>query len=203
LDNPIITKNLASATQGDLRREEQVALAVNETSVIDLVSGYETPFEGWNSLQVRQRTRLEYENWLINLANWSCFVTLTFKDEKQPDVAKALFNWFVRFNNVHLLGKHYTKFVGHSYFSYICAMELQKRDVLHFHVLVDKPLDFSYVHKIWGERCGFVWIDGHIKSQAQTISYLCKYLLKGGEVDVYKAKNSGFTPIVEPVWWNT
>jgi len=195
---------------GAFRREEehpQIMLQrglqeLNEfKNVTDLVAGYDTPQEGWESFQVRELIRTETEEWIFGLADWKSMLSLTFKDERTPDVANSLFKWFVRENNKHLIGKHYSQKVGHSYFSYVLGMEYQTRDVVHFHALVDKPLDYSFVHRTWGGRCGFVWIDGNIRSRAQAVNYVCKYCVKGGQIEAFRAKGD-YIPPKPPFWWN-
>lgn len=171
-----------------------------EKNISDVVSGYTNPHEGWESYQVKKMIRGNWEEWLLELADWKSFLTLTFEFEKYPDVAWSLFKWFVRKNNIHAFGKHYSEKVKHSYFSYVVGMERQSRDVVHFHVLVDRPLDFKFVHRFWGKRCGFVWIDGKIKSRSAALNYLCKYCIKGGQIDVYRAKKD-YMPKVVPAWW--
>lgn len=166
----------------------------------DLVVGYETPNEGWNSNQVRDLLRNEHEEWILNVADWKTFLTLTFREEKTPDVANSLFKWFIRQNNQHAFGKHYTQKVGHSYFSYVVGLEYQRRDVIHFHVLVDKPIDFAFIHKFWGDRCGFAWIEGNLSSKAKAVNYICKYCVKGGELNVFKVKMD-YVPKILPNWW--
>jgi len=173
-----------------------------EKNVTDVVAGYTNPHDGWESYQVKDLIRTENEKWIFGLADWKSFISLTFRDEKTPDVANSLFKWFIRQNNEHAFGKHYTQKVGHSYFSYVYGLEYQTRDVVHFHALVDKPLDFSFVHRTWGSRCGFVWIDGNIKSKAKAVNYVCKYCVKGGQIDAYVAKNR-YSPTVLPEWWHT
>lgn len=169
-------------------------------NVYDIVNRYENPSAGWNSYQVRDLLRAQTENWVIGLANWKSFLSLTFRDEKTPDVAMSLFNWFIRENNKHAFGKHYTRKVGHSYFSYVLGLEYQTRDVVHFHALIDKPIDFSFVHKTWGERCGFAWIDGNIKSKAAAVQYVCKYCVKGGQIEAFVNKKN-VIPDPLPAWW--
>lgn len=173
---------------------------VTVDTVGDLVSGYDDPRTGWESFQVKKLLASELVGFVTNLADWKAFITLTFKEEKAPDVAKSLFQWFVRTNNAHAFGEHYTRKVGHSYFSYVVGAEYQQRGVLHFHVLVDKPLDFTFVHSTWGKRCGFVWIDTKFKDKGAVVKYVCKYVVKGGEIDVYKAKRD-FKPVNVPTWW--
>ena len=171
-----------------------------EKNAYDLVNGYEDPHTGWESHQVKDLLRTETENWVFGLANWKSFLSLTFRDEKTPDVANSLFQWFIRETNKHVFGKHYTRKVGHSYFSYVFGLEYQTRDVVHFHALVDKPIDFSFVHKVWGERCGFAWIDGNLKSKAAVVNYVCKYCVKGGQIDTFVNKNN-VVPDHLPDWW--
>ena len=57
--------------------------------------------------------------------------------------------------NEETFGKRYTNYVGHSYFSYVASIEYQKRDVIHFHMLIDRPVDFRAVHKYWNIIAGF------------------------------------------------
>lgn len=175
--------------------------ALEQKSACDLVAGYEDPCKGWESFQVKDLLRTATEEWVFGLADWTTFISLTFKEEKTPDVAKSLFKWFIRSMNEHAFGKHYTRKVGHSYFSYVVGMEYQTRDVVHFHALVDQPIDFSYVHKIWGQRCGFAWIDGNLESKAAAVNYVCKYCVKGGQIDAYVAKNR-YSPAILPEWWH-
>lgn len=172
----------------------------NKKNISDIVVGYDDPHAGWESHQVKDLLKTETENWAFGLADWKSFITLTFKDEKTPDVAGALFKWFIRQNNEHAFGKNYSRKVGHSYFSYLMGMERTTLDVVHLHAVVDKPLDFSFVHKFWGDRCGFAWIDGNLKSKAAAVNYVCKYTVKGGEIDPYVAQKQ-VIPAVLPDWW--
>jgi len=171
-----------------------------EKNVTDVIAGYTNPHDGWESYQVKDLLRTEHEKWIFELADWKSFLSLTFRDEKTPDVANSLFKWFIRQNNEHAFGKHYTQKVGHSYFAYAFGMEYQTRDVVHFHVLVDKPLDFSFIHRTWGARCGFAWIDGNIRSKAKAVNYVCKYCVKGGQIEAYVPKKD-VKPGVLPFWW--
>jgi len=195
---------LHGAGAGLQREAQDPAMAqlreVEEKSVTELVAGYATPHEGWESYQVKDLLRTETEKWVFGLADWRIFLSLTFRDEKTPDVANSLFKWFIRKNNEHAFGKHYTQKVDHSYFSYVFGLEYQTRDVVHFHALVDKPLDFSFVHQIWGDRCGFAWIEGNLKSKAQAVNYVCKYCVKGGQIETFVAKKE-VKPNVLPFWW--
>lgn len=160
---------------------------------------FENP-AGWSSFEVKQDLVSAWSSWVSDLEDWKVFITLTFRDDKTGDVARSLFQWFVRFNNQALLGKHYTRIVGHSYFSYLLGIEYQRRDVIHFHVLIDQPVKYDLIHSLWGERCGFAWIDGKMRDRQKVINYVCKYIVKGGEVELYRKKKS-FVPDPLPVWW--
>lgn len=205
--NQILPNTQAIGKQAAPGREEaaaclQMPSVVGEIdpNVYDIVSGYENPSSGWESYQVRDLVRTQTENWVFGLANWKSFLSLTFRDEKTPDVALSLFKWFIRQNNEHAFGKHYTRTVGHSYFSYVFGLEYQTRDVVHFHALVDKPIDFAFVHKTWGERCGYAWIDGNLKSKAAAVNYVCKYCVKGGQIEAFVNKDNQ-VPKIRPDWW--
>jgi hypothetical protein len=156
--------------------------------------------EGWDTLRARLVLRDAWVEWASTFANWKTFITLTFKDEKYPDVALSLFRWWVRVNNEYVFGKHYNKKVGHSYFSYLVGTERQTREVLHFHVLIDKPINYSLTHQAWGNRCGFAWIDGNLDDKGKVVEYVTKYVAKGGELDLYKAKKD-YYPNPVPSWW--
>ena len=139
-------------------------------------------------------------DWLMKLANWNISVTLTFKEDKSRDVALAHFRRLIQNLNRNLVGENYTKLVGHSYFSYAFGIEYQTRDVIHFHLIADKPIDFAYIHGYgWGLKHGFAWTD-IIRSREDCISYICKYNLKGGQVEFYKDK-SYYVPLEKPTWW--
>lgn len=169
-------------------------------SLDEIINKFDDPVQGWNSRAVKEIISEENYKWIREQANWNTFITLTFKEQKEPDVAWSLFRWFVRFNNVHAFGKNYSRKVGHSYFSYVVGLEFQKRDVAHFHLLVDRPLDFAYIHKVWGDRCGFAYIQTSFQDKEKVIKYICKYTVKGGEVEVFKAKRDYLPEVLQP-WW--
>ncbi len=103
--------------------------------------------------------------------------------------------------------------VKHSYFSYIAVMEYQKRGVVHFHILADNWLPYSYLHEEWntfsehkGKRdrgyAHVLQIKG--KQNFKTggtvqgaIRYLAKYLVKDGAEPIIWMKEKYFV-IPEP-----
>lgn len=167
----------------------------------DTVGGFEDPIAGWESKEARRVVSDAWVTFISDLAPWRNFWTLTFEDEKAPDVAKSLFRWLVRSLNTDLLGRNYVNKVGHSYFSYVVGMEKQTRDVVHFHVLADQPINYVLLHSLWGERCGYAWVDGQLKDKEKVTKYVCKYVLKGGEIDQFKRKREFWPPMPAPSWW--
>jgi len=155
-----------------------------------------------NRLQERVIKKAWVE-WIVNAKEWRTFLTLTYRNEVSRETALRDWRFLVRCLNRDLLGKHYTQKVGHSYFSYVVALEYQQRGVLHFHGLVDKPLNFEKVHRVWNRINGFVWIS-QIKSRIGTVEYICKYLTKGGDlIPFYSNKNFDVKKFVDeiPAWY--
>ena len=122
------------------------------------------------------------------------FVTLTFKESKHPEQAdRAFFRW-IRNINESLYGRRYRE--CNKGVTWIKCIEYQKREVLHFHVLVGSPmlyklkrLDFM---KVWetGSKIGDTIINGYARilkfnAHGGAINYCSKYVFKGGEVDVH------------------
>ena len=140
-----------------------------------------------------------YADFVMGLAQWKSFITLTFRDPVGPDVAYAKYRSMVALLNRRLFGKSYTRKVGHSYFSYCLGMEFQRRDVIHFHVLVDGPVDYQLIQSWWNAAAGFVWID-KIDQVAACVSYVTKYMVKDGELLLYK-RTTDRAPIPRPIWW--
>lgn len=150
----------------------------------------------------RQLNRLAaeaYPEFVAEVADWKSFLTLTFRDEKYPDQAKKKFLFMVRLLNERAFGMNYRKIVGHSYFSYCVGTEYQSREMIHFHVLVDAPVEYQAVHDIWEDLAGFAWID-QIKDLGNVVRYICKYVTKSGDLDIYKASRK-FVPLNKPKWW--
>jgi hypothetical protein len=55
------------------------------------------------------------------------------------------------------------------------------------------------IHRYWDAVAGFAWTD-IVKSNREVVSYVSKYVSKGGEVLPYLAKKI-FTPNTLPRWW--
>ena len=114
----------------------------------ELVDRFDHPSDIWDSKIARKYLTDQNVSWILSLADWKVSLTLTFRDEKPSDVAVAYFKRLVRELNKGVFGKKYTKIVNHSYFSYALGVEYQRRDVIHFHVIIDKPVDFYKIHTL-------------------------------------------------------
>jgi hypothetical protein len=154
----------------------------------------------WDSRIVRKFLAEENSKWIYGLRPWTTFLTLTFKNETAPDVANALFKRLISTLNEEVFGKHYTRIVGHCYFSYVIGIEYQKRDVIHFHVLIDRPVDYKKIHTLWNAWAGFGWSE-IIVDVDKVVNYVSKYIVKGGEILPYLAPKK-YMPINIPFWWN-
>lgn len=161
---------------------------------------FDHPSEVWDSKIMREALAHESADWIFGLRKWSTFLTLTFRKDTAPDVANALFKRLIARLNEDVFGKHYTRIVGHSYFSYVIGIEYQKRDVIHFHVLIERPVNYHLIHKLWNTWAGFGWSE-IVKDRNKVVNYVSKYIVKGGEILPYLAKNQ-YMPIMIPFWWN-
>jgi hypothetical protein len=108
----------------------------------------------------------------------------------------------IRYMNLELFGSNYTRIYGHSYFSYVVGVERQQRNVLHYHMIVDRPINYELVHKTWGMMCGFAWIKPIIEASG-AINYISKYVIKGGELLPYfiDEKVRLMAPKRKPLWY--
>lgn len=155
--------------------------------------------EVWRTSIGKNYLRDKYIDWVLGLADWRVFLTLTFRNAKYYDVAINHWKRFVFVLNKSLLGKNYSRKVGHSYFSYILGIEKQSRGDYHFHVLTDKPLDFKLIHEFWGREHGFAKTE-IIRVKSESVKYITKYLCKGGILEPYKCEKD-FKPTLTPYWW--
>jgi len=159
------------------------------------------PSEVWDGKTSKRIQRKQYAGWLLDLADWKVFVTLTFRDQLYVDPAIRLFKLLVLGLNRDLFGKNYFRITGESYFSYVLALEHQLRGDVHFHFLADRPLNFKLIHEFWNERAGFAKTE-IIKNRSAAIQYVVKYVVKNATIDTYKSEWKG-EPLVYPEWWDS
>jgi hypothetical protein len=139
-----------------------------------------------NSDELRRAAAHEGLRFYKTVAFWPVMATLTFRDPVGPDPAMARWRSLVRVLNESVFGSHYTQKVKHSYFSYLMGIEFQRRDVVHFHALISRPVDFGLIHRWWNKAAGFAWVS-QVRDRVASLNYVTKYVLKGGEVLSYRS----------------
>jgi hypothetical protein len=147
----------------------------------------------------RVMLREQWEKWIREFSDWQFFVTLTFREIVTRDQAEHLFRFLVQVMNQELYGNHYMRIVGHSYFSYVAGFEHQKRGALHMHILVDQKIHFELVHSIWQKVAGYAWIEP-VNDLARAVSYVSKYVVKDGDLTVWKQRKFK-EPSFQPMWF--
>jgi hypothetical protein len=118
--------------------------------------------------------------------------------QSYPEAAFKRFRLFISILNRRLYGKWWLKKgVG---IQWVCAMERQRRGVVHFHTLLRSPellalLKSSWspaghggryenaVMELWNELAGFARIEP-IDSAEAVMGYVSKYVTKGGEIEL-------------------
>jgi hypothetical protein len=145
----------------------------------------DNPFEAVNTWAYKEKLADVTAEWLMGRENWCTFITFTFKDEISKDLAYRKIKRFIREANELEFGSHYTQKVGHSYFSYVIGMERQERGVIHFHMCIDRKIDFNWIHCYWNKFNGLVWIILFYPYQQR--QYLLEQLLGIGFVSIAKS----------------
>jgi hypothetical protein len=171
----------------------------------EVMEKYVDPQEAWRSKSGREVIGQAYYDWIARLKDWTSFSTFTLSEPREPDVAVKYLTRLIQVLNKSLYGDHYTKLVGHSYFNYVYGMEKQTRDVVHFHMLSDKPIDYALIHRWWGFAMGFAYIK-KIESIEDCVQYVVKYVMKSGSDSLslfLEANPKGKLPLVVPSWWFT
>ncbi|MDP8267128.1 MAG: hypothetical protein P9L97_00240 [Candidatus Tenebribacter davisii] len=165
----------------------------------DSLQYFDNTSDAWDSRVVRKLLRKTWSEWL-SMRKWCVFLTLTFRDETYPETALKKLNYLIRMLNEETFGKHYTNYVGHSYFSYVASIEYQKRDVIHFHVLIDRPVNFRAIHKYWNYIAGFAKVE-LVQQNENAVYYVTKYVAKCGEMGLPYFAKKIYTPPFIPNWW--
>lgn len=178
---------LAGGSGGELRRADFEKLS--ETKI--------SPFDLWSGSIAKGLLRQGWIDYVAGFAEWKHMITLTFAFPISEIKALAIWSALVKKLGKRYLGKNYSRRYGHSYFSYCIGLEYQDRGVVHFHVLVDQWVDYSYIHKLWNKWAGWAWID-QVKSHQGVVVYITKYVLKSGVVDVYRPNKKFISP--EKIW---
>lgn len=147
----------------------------------------------------REQLLESWQEWITDAKIWKSFTTLTYRDFRYRDMALKDWGYLLRALNRDVFGRGYTKICKHSYFSYVLGIEEQTREVIHFHFIADQPLNFQIIHDYWNFLSGWAWTD-QIKCRADAVRYVCKYVMKGGDVKPYFAKKV-YEPKIYPYYW--
>jgi len=166
----------------------------------DVLKYFNDTSHAWESYEIKKFLKICWLDWLKQ-KDWKIFVTLTFKNEVFPDIARRKLKLLIRKLNECVFGLHYTKFVGHSYFSYIAGLEYQRRGVIHFHLLIDKPVNFHLMHEFWNEIAGFAHVQ-ILRDLDGALDYVTKYVIKCGQMEVPFFQDKDYKPLIIPYWWN-
>jgi len=152
----------------------------------------ELPSKGYFKLDLHQA----WINFIKTYEPFQWYVTLTFKEPRHPEACNKAFYRWIRHINQCLYGRRYRE--KQKGVTWIKAIEYQKREVIHFHCLVGSPelyklkrLEFM---KVWEADCrntqelvnGYARITKYDHSRG-AINYCSKYVLKGGELDLFIA----------------
>ena len=132
--------------------------------------------------------------------HWEWFCTLTFREDTHPESACKRFRLWIAEINDELYGQSWRRRrAARGGLHWVCAIEYQRRGVLHFHALVggNRSGKVSGVHdelylgvsraaraRRWDELAGFAKLD-LIDDQATAVhGYVSKYVAKGGQIDL-------------------
>lgn len=141
--------------------------------------------ESYADIEDNKSTLTEVADWIMLQADWRSMITLTYRDiYRSPEVGDKDVRRLIMDLNKDIYGPRYTRLVHHSYFSYLLATEYQSRGTLHFHMLVDRPVNFELIHKIWNYRHGFAQTS-ILKDKYSSIIYSLKYCLKRDDWRIY------------------
>jgi len=149
------------------------------------------PSKGFFKLDLHQA----WINFIKTYEPFQWYVTLTFKEPRHPEACNKAFYRWIRHINQCLYGRRYRE--KQKGVTWIKAIEFQKREVIHFHCLLGgevwklKRLKFM---KVWESGCrntqelinGYARITKYDHTRG-AINYCSKYVLKGGELDLFIA----------------
>jgi len=150
------------------------------------------PSKGYFKLDLHQA----WVNFIRTFEPFQWYVTLTFKEPRHPEACNKAFSRWIRHINQCLYGRRYRE--KQKGVTWIKAIEYQKREVIHFHCLVGSPELYKLKRlkfmKVWESGCrntqeiinGYARISKYDHSRG-AINYCSKYVLKGGELDLFVA----------------
>lgn len=149
-----------------------------------------SPCEPVGGTEARRRDELviAYADFIELLGPWDWYATLTFREAVHPEQAARRFHRWLRVLNQEVYGRRYRE--KHQGCWWVRSLEMQKRDVVHFHCLIggvgNKPRRLFY-KELWNVENGFSRIYPYDPLRGARY-YCAKYVLKEstkGEIDVW------------------
>lgn len=129
-----------------------------------------------------------YADFIAMLGPWDWYATLTFRESVHPEQAARRYQRWIRVLNQEVYGRRFRE-RGQGCW-WVRALEMQKRDVVHFHALlggVGSSPRRKYYERLWNEENGFASIYPYDPLSGARF-YCAKYVLKEstkGEIDVW------------------
>lgn len=127
---------------------------------------------------------------LLGRYEWAWYCTHTFRDAKHPEAADKMHRFWVSQVAESYLGRNWRRKAARAP-QWVRGLEWQKRDVLHYHSLMTNiPADYVEYHwrvffwQLWKHIGGGVSRIDSCDGRVAVYSYLSKYVLKGGEIDL-------------------
>lgn len=144
---------------------------------------------GWDTTEKGLRLINAYGDFIRSLEPFSWYAHLTFTTDVHPEEANKCFHRWVRKLNEKVICRRYRekKIPG---IAWVRALEYQKRDVIHFHCLLEHPemdkVRYKRAYELWyqsGVRTGKINRIGKYNEELGACGYLSKYISKNGEID--------------------
>jgi len=138
-----------------------------------------------------------WSQYVYDFADWRTFVTFTFQKEYSRDTVLNYWRSLIQQLNTSLFGHHYTRIVGHSYFSYVVCFEKQERGAYHLHALTAGRINYKMIKDFAKHTSGWAQIESARDRKAVSI-YCTKYVIKEGDLVLYrplKVKQPAFKPL--------
>lgn len=116
---------------------------------------------------------------------WDIFGHLTFKDPTHPEAADKVFMKWLHILNREVFGVRYYNRKKTDGILWARALEMQKCEVIHFHVLMSRvpgEIRRLWMMDEWSKLAGYARIHPFVQAAGAEL-YICKYAAKGGEID--------------------
>ncbi len=136
----------------------------------------------WEDIQMSR----EYAEMLMRPEwNWNLFGHLTFKEPVHPEAADKIFMKWIHIINRSIFGVRYWNRKDTDGVIWARALEMQKREVIHFHFLMARvtgEIRRLWMMDEWAKMAGYARIHPFVAENGGEI-YICKYAAKGGEIE--------------------